>query len=253
MNRRARVAVFAVAVGGLAALLLAAVVDLPAFGHYRGVYGQQLLREAVPERHTTNVVTAIVFDYRGFDTLGEEFILFASVVGVALLLRRHRDSEDHEEVMRRAADDHVRSDGVRIAGLLAIPALFVLGLWVVAFGLVTPGGGFQGGVLLAGAIFVVFLAGGFRPYGRMAPTHWLDFAEGSGAAGFVLLGLGPLLAGAHYLHNFLAPGLTGTLESGGSLPLLNWATAVEVTGAMLLLFSEFLESYVAPRLGPPLR
>ena len=250
MSRRVRIGVFGVASAGLAALLVAAVVDLPRFGHYQGAYGNQVLREAVPERHTTNVVTAIVFDYRGFDTLGEEFILFASVVGVTLLLRRHRDSEDHDAVMRKAGDDRVRSDAVRVAGLLAIPALFVLGLWVVAFGLVTPGGGFQGGVILAGAILVVFLAGGFRPYGRLAPTPALDFLEGAGAAAFVLLGLGPLLAGAHYLHNFLAPGLTGTLKSGGSLSLLNWATAIEVTGAMLLLFSEFLESYVVPRLGP---
>jgi multicomponent Na+:H+ antiporter subunit B len=249
VTARARLVVFGVAAAALASLLVAAVVDLPAFGHYQGPYGNQLLREAVPERHTTNVVTAIVFDYRGFDTLGEEFILFASVVGVTLLLRRHRDGEDHEEVMRRAADDRVQSDAVRVAGSLAIPALFVLGLWVVAFGLVTPGGGFQGGVLLAGTILVVFLAGGFRPYGRMTPTKWLDFGEGSAAAAFVLIGLGPLITGAAYLHNFLAPGLTGTLESGGSLPLLNWATAIEVTAAMLLLFSEFLESYVAPSLG----
>ena len=38
---------------------------------------------AVPERSTTDVVTAVNFDYRGFDTLGEEFILFAAVIGVA--------------------------------------------------------------------------------------------------------------------------------------------------------------------------
>jgi multicomponent Na+:H+ antiporter subunit B len=250
VNRRARIAVFAVAAAGLAALLVASVVDLPAFGHYQGAYGNQLNREAVAERHTTNVVTATVFDYRGFDTLGEEFILFAAVVGVTLLLRRHKDSEDHQEVLRKADDDRVRSDAIRIVGLLAMPALFLLGLWLVAFGLVTPGGGFQGGVLLAGSLFVVFLAAGFRPYAHLTPAHWADSAEGSGAAAFTLLGLGPLLAGAAYLHNFLGSGVRGTLESGGSMTLLNWATAVEVTAAMVLLFSEFLESYVLPSVRP---
>jgi len=152
VSRRARIAVFAVAAAGLAALLVASVLDLPAFGHYQGAYGNQLNREAVAERHTTNVVTAVVFDYRGFDTLGEEFILFASVVGVTLLLRRHKDSEDEEEVLRKAPDDHTRSDALHIGALLVLPALFLLGLWLVAFGLVTPGGGFQGGVLLAGSL-----------------------------------------------------------------------------------------------------
>ena len=250
MNRRARIAVFAVAAAGLTALLVASVIELPAFGHYQGAYGNQLNREAVAERHTTNVVTATVFDYRGFDTLGEEFILFAAVVGVTLLLRRHKDSEDHQEVLRKADDDRVRSDAIRIVGLLAMPALFLLGLWLVAFGLVTPGGGFQGGVLLAGSLFVVFLAAGFRPYAHLTPAHWADFAEGSGAAAFTLLGLGPLVAGAAYLHNFLGSGVRGTLESGGSMTLLNWATAVEVAAAMVLLFSEFLESYVLPSVRP---
>ena len=250
MSRRTRIAVFAVAAAGLAALLVASVVDLPAFGHYQGAYGNQLNREAVAERHTTNVVTAIVFDYRGFDTLGEEFILFAAVVGVTLLLRRRKDSEDHQEALRKAPDDRARSDAVLVTALLAVPALFLLGLWLVAFGLVTPGGGFQGGVFLAGSIFVVFLAAGFRAYGKLTPTHWADFAEGAGAAAFTLLGVGALLGGAAYLHNFLGPGLRGTLDSGGSLPLLNWATALEVTAAMVLLFSEFLESYVVPTREP---
>jgi multicomponent Na+:H+ antiporter subunit B len=75
MTRRPRLAVFAVGVAGLAALLGWGISGLPAFGHFQGGYGNLLLREAVPERHGTNVVTAIVFDYRGFDTLGEEFIL----------------------------------------------------------------------------------------------------------------------------------------------------------------------------------
>ena len=250
MTRSARTLVFCAAGAVLAALLVASVLDLPSFGHYQGAYGNQLNHEAVAERHTTNVVTAIVFDYRGFDTLGEEFILFAAVVGVTLLLRRHKDSEDHEEVLRRAPEDRARSDAIRVFALLAVPALFLLGLWLVAFGLVTPGGGFQGGVLLAGSIFVVFLAAGFRAYGRLTPTHWVDFTEGSGAVAFTLLGLGALLAGAAYLHNFLGPGVRGTLDSGGSLPLLNWATALEVTAAMVLLFSEFLESYVVPTREP---
>jgi multicomponent Na+:H+ antiporter subunit B len=250
VTRSVRIGVFCVAAAVLAALLAAAVLDLPAFGHYQGAYGNQLLRETVAERHTTNVVTAIVFDYRGFDTLGEEFILFASVVGVTMLLRAQKDSDDEEHVLRKAPDDATRSDAIRIGGLLAIPALFLIGLWVVAFGLVTPGGGFQGGVLLAGALFVVFLAASFRTYYTLTPTDWVDFAEGAGAAAFTLLGLGALLAGASYLHNFLPSGTRGTLASGGSLSFLNWATALEVTAAMLLLFSEFLERYVAPTERP---
>ena len=55
-----------------------------------------------------------------------------------------------------------------------------------------------------------------------------------------------LVAGGPFLHNFLEHGRTGTLTSGGSIPLLNWATALEVAAANVVLYSEFLEHYVAP-------
>src|SRR5213079_2057939 len=110
-------------------LLFWSLVGLPDFGSYQGGYGNQLNREVVPERHTSNVVGAVVFDYRGFDTLGEEFILFSAVVGVSLLLRK-----DREEA---APADRVRSDPIMATGAVAAALLFVLGLWVVAFGYVT--------------------------------------------------------------------------------------------------------------------
>ena len=68
-----------------------AVVDLPPWGDYRGPYGDVISRVGVYERHATDAVNAINYDYRGFDTLGEEFILFTAVIGVMMLLRREKD------------------------------------------------------------------------------------------------------------------------------------------------------------------
>ena len=65
--------------------------------------------------------------------------------------------------------------------------------------------------------------------------------EGAGAGGFVVIGIVALLLGQAFLHNLLPYGLAGKLSSGGSIPILNWATALAVTAAFLLLFSEFLE------------
>jgi len=237
---RLRLTVFAGAAAVLAALVFWGVAGLPAFGHYQGGYGNQLNREVVPERHTTNVVGAVVFDYRGLDTLGEEFILFTSVIGVALLLRKKR-----EQGVEDAPDDTVRSEAVRLVGLLMIAPAFLLGLWLVAFGYVTPGGGFQGGVLLAGALLLVYLTGGLRRYARLTPNSFVEPVEAVGAGGYVVLGLAGLIAEGAYLHNFLGAGERGTLYAGGSIPLLNWAAALEVCAAMMLLFREFLEEYAA--------
>src|SRR5215212_3261045 len=86
MTRRGRIALCAVGLAGLAALLVWGVVGLEPFGHYPGPYGTLLNAAEPDERHAANVVAAVVFDYRGFDTLGEELILFCAVMGLAFLL-----------------------------------------------------------------------------------------------------------------------------------------------------------------------
>jgi multicomponent Na+:H+ antiporter subunit B len=225
----------------LAAILGWGFSRAPAFGDFHGAYGDLLNRIAVPQRHATNVVTAIVFDYRGFDTMGEEFILFASVVGVVLLLRDMREPSAGQ-------DDPVASDAIRLFGILMVGVVLVVGLWLAAFGLVTPGGGFQGGVAVAGAIVVVFLATGYRAWRAFGREALLDPFEGLGAASYVAIGLAALIAGAPFLHNLLGPGATGTIRSGGTMTLLNWAVAVEVAAANLVLYTEFLESYLVPHL-----
>ena len=52
------------------------------------------LEHAQEEVAADNVVTSIVFDYRGFDTLGEATVLFAAVLGVGVALRRRRKGEE---------------------------------------------------------------------------------------------------------------------------------------------------------------
>ena len=241
MSARLRLSLFLVAGSGLAALLGWGVAGLPAFGDYHGPYGLVLNQVALGERHTTNVVAAVVFDYRGFDTLGEELMLFASVVAVALILREAREAEAKRVV------DPQRSDAVRAVGLAAAALVVLLGLFVVAFGYLTPGGGFQGGVVVALGLLLVYLAADHRSYRRLTPSHVVDVFEGGGAAAFVALALGSLAGGLAFQENFLPLGKIGLLTSGGSIPLLNWATGIEVTAAFVLLFGEFLEEVMVER------
>jgi multicomponent Na+:H+ antiporter subunit B len=234
VSDRVRLPVFAVALTGLISLVLWGYAGLPDFGDYAGPYGYILNRVAVPERSTTDVVTAVNFDYRGFDTLGEAFILFAASLGVALLLREERAE-------RHSLDHGVRSDAVKLVGLALVPALLLLGLQVVAHGFITPGGGFQGGVVLASAFALVWLAGRYRAFRRLTPTPAVDFAKGVGAGGYAVVGVVALLLGTAYLQNFGPLGTAGSLASGGSMVLLNLATALEVSAAFVLIFTEYIE------------
>jgi multicomponent Na+:H+ antiporter subunit B len=227
----------------LAVLLVRGVANLPPFGDYAGPYGDIVSKVVEPQRHMANAVTAVVFDYRGFDTMGEELILFAAASAVALLLRETREHDVHDIV------DAVRSDAIRGVGALAAVATFVLGLQVVAHAFITPGGGFQGGVVLAAAFVLVFLTNEYRAYSRLAKTSFAEPAEAFGAGGYVFVGLLALVLGYSFLENFIPFGVTGRLRSGGSAALVNWSSALAVAGGFLLIFSEYLEENMAVRHG----
>lgn len=234
MTRTARLALFAIGAAGLSVLLVAGVAGLPDFGHYRGPYGDVLNRVAVEERHATSVVAAVVYDYRSLDTMVEELILFASVLGTALLLREHREG-------RARGDDPVRSDALRYFGLASVAPTLLIGFVVIAYGYVSPGGGFQGGVIAGSAALLVWAAGSYAAFRGVTPESLVDLAKALGASGFILIGAVGLAAAGVAFENFLPLGTPGTLLSAGQIPLLNWAAGLEVAAAMTLLFAEFLE------------
>jgi multicomponent Na+:H+ antiporter subunit B len=239
MSRRLRIVVFLPALAGLAALLVWAYLGLPDFGAYRGPYGFVLQRIATPLRQMDNVVNATTYDIRGLDTLGEEFILFAAVIGVVLLLRGG-------EAQRGEVDDDIDSDLVRVFGALAIGAAILVGLWLVAFGFVTPGGGFQGGAAVAGGALLLYLVAGHEEWSAFGNELVLDPLEGLGAGGFVVIGLAALVSGMPFLANVFPGGEVGTIWSGGSAAFVNWAAGIEVAAANVILFAEFLEEYIVP-------
>ena len=245
---RTRRVLFLVAAVVFGFLFIWGLSGLPSFGDYRGPYGIVLGQVVMSERHTTEAVGATTFDYRGFDTMGEEYILFAAVMGLVILLRELRGERTEEEEEEEESPVHRRrreaSDALRVLGLALVGPLVVLGIYIVAHGHITPGGGFQGGVILAAALIVVSLAGRYPTMRRVRPIPLVELADAGGAAGFVLVGLGGLIAGSEFLYNFLPLGEPGTLLSAGMLPLLNISVGLEVAGAFVLLISEFLDQQV---------
>jgi multicomponent Na+:H+ antiporter subunit B len=240
VSRGARTRLFLMGASVVVVLLMWGLAGLPEFGHYAGPYGDLVNRAAVPERHVTNAVAAVVFDFRALDTMVEELILFASVCAVALLLRE----VPAEKATRR---DLVASEPVRALGLLAVGPTILLGLYLVAFGYVTPGGGFQGGVALAAGFLLVYAAGSYRAYRSLSPTRLVDRAEGTAATLLPALGLMGLAAGGAFLENVLPLGTSGSLLGGGTIAMLNLATAITVAAAVVLIANEFLEETAAPR------
>jgi multicomponent Na+:H+ antiporter subunit B len=242
VSRTTRRRAFLVAAAVVGGLLVWGMGGLPPVGVYNGPYGLVLNQVAVPERHATNVVAAVTFDYRGVDTMGEEFILFAAVVGVAILLRAIRGETEHEpEEEARGREVPGTSNAVRVAGLTMLGPIVLYGIYVVAHGHLTPGGGFQGGVVLATGALLVYLSGEYVTLRRVRPESLADRSEATGAAGYVIIGLFGLIAGGSFLYNALPLGIAGTLLSAGTILPINLAVGLEVAAGFTLLLSEFLE------------
>jgi multicomponent Na+:H+ antiporter subunit B len=239
VSRRVRIWIFLPALAGFAALLVWAYTGIPSFGNYRGPYGFVVNKIATPERHMDNAINAVTYDIRGVDTMGEEFILFAAVIGVVLLLRG-------EEGRSEDVEDDTGSDLIRVFGTLAIGAAVLVGLWLVAFGFVTPGGGFQGGVAISSGALLLYLAAGYREWSAFGNESLLDPIKGIGGGGYVVIGLAALVAGMPFLTNLFSGGVTGTVWSGGSAGFVNWSAGIEVAAALVILYSEFLEEYIVP-------
>ncbi len=242
MNRHFRQAFFVLSAAGLALLLGWGYAGLPRFGQVTSIYADIVNAASVPQRHITDVVTAVNFDFRGFDTLGEEFILFTSVMGIVLLMRRTTDEPagDHEDCARGRIVP-APSDAVRVVALLLVAPTILFGWYIVAHGQITPGGGFQGGVILSSAPLLLYLCGSYPKFRGAAAPRMTEIVEAIGAAGYVIIGAACVALGGLFLENLLPLGKTGTLTSGGMVPFINLSVGLEVSGGFVLILIVYLE------------
>jgi multicomponent Na+:H+ antiporter subunit B len=247
MNRTFRLLVFLAAVAVLLPAMAHGIAHMPAFGAHPLVYGDAINHDAPAQRHVSNMVSAVNFDYRGFDTLGEEFMLLCAVTGAVVLLRGNRGetpSARPGEVPGRPADSV--SDAVVLIVRLLGPLSLLFGLYVVLHATATPGGGFQGGVIIASAGLLLWLGEGYRRWRRMMRARLLDAMEGGGALLFALCGIAPLLTGHAFLENILPYGQFRDMLSGGLMQVENAGVALSVAAGFTMLFVEFLEETREP-------
>jgi multicomponent Na+:H+ antiporter subunit B len=212
--------------GGFVFLLMTLTQLLP-FGAPPMLIGHAINQGAAQDVGATNFVTAVVLAYRGMDTLGELSILFAAATAGGLVLGHAKGVSKQPQagfILRVGAD-------------LLFPLLVVAGLYIVMHGHLTPGGGFQGGVILAAAFFLPVLA---RP--NESPDHrWLSLIEALAGIGFIAIGALALLHGEAFLTPLLEKGAMGELVSSGSLPLLYMLVGLKVGAELAGLLSRLAQ------------
>lgn len=248
MSPRGRMIMFILGAFGLALLYGSVMLRLPGPLQLRDRYLNQINSRVFAERNITDAVTAVNFDYRGFDTVGEEFILFVSVMGSLVLLRQ---AEEKEETELRDADAPYRdvgpSDAIQMWTLAMVAPKLLFGIYIVIHGQLSPGGGFQGGVILASVALIIYLGTDFKTYKRIMSHPLVEWAEAGGAAAFVLIGMLAWFWAKPYLTDTLPLGKSNELSSGGTIALISAATGVEVMAGFALLLYAFLQELLVER------
>jgi len=200
-----------VLVVGLGFVFYHALTNITASGKLSGVSAEYAEREA-SELGAANLVTAIVVTYRGLDTLGEVSVLFLAATGIAVLLRRKKNAVQVQPSEKRGS-----SEILKTGTDLLVPIIVMFGVYIFMNGHLTPGGGFQGGAVIASAVMLQFLA---NPAYKLNHTVF-GFIESMSGFFYVTIGiLGIFLAGGFLDNRILPLGSFGNILSAGAIPLI---------------------------------
>lgn len=243
--------IFAVlAVAGFAVLLLPLAQDVSPFAELSPV-AEGYVERAPEELGAQNLVTAVIVTYRGLDTLGEVTVLFIATAGIGFLLRRsiaasrplvpgveceyesHLSEISSASQARDSRADRDPSEILSSGARILIPLVLVFGVYIFLHGHLSPGGGFQGGVLIAAAALLHVLS-----TKRAHLAHGLlSFIESLSGGSYVVIGILGVVLAAGFLDARLLPlGEYGRLLSAGAIPviysLVGLKVGAELTGIL---------------------
>ncbi len=170
-----------------------------------------------------NIVTSIVVTFRGLDTLGEVAVIFIAATGIAVLFRRNAINDKKPKQMSKRDSSEILLTGIRFLS----PVILIFGIYIFLNGHLSPGGGFQGGAVIATVVLLLFLSDSSYKINHKI----FGLIESFSGVSYVIIGLlGLILMGAdNFLDNRILPlGTFGTILSAGAIPIIYTLVGLKV-------------------------
>jgi multicomponent Na+:H+ antiporter subunit B len=225
-------------------VVLYATFDKPTFGDPEAPIQQHVAPwylEKTPEYiDVPNVVTAVLASFRGYDTLGEVFVVFTAGIGVLFLFSApHGHAARRRPGARDGSSIGLRDDLIpRVVGRLLVPFILLFGLYVQFHGDYGPGGGFQAGALVAAAFILYALVEGEDRTLQALPFNALLALMVSGALLYGLVGVASIFLGGNFLdYSVLSEDPVAGQHLG--ILLIEAGVGLTVTGVLLSIFHAF--------------
>ncbi len=222
------------------AAIIVATFDMPRFADPAAPAHQHVApwylettREAID---IPNVVTAVLGSFRGYDTLGEVYVVYTAGIGVLFLLGtgapRRSESLDGQALGLR----HYLIP--RVVGRMLIPFILLFGLYVQFHGEYSPGGGFQAGAIVAAAIILYALLEGEKRALEVLPRGLLTGLIAGGALLYAGVGIAGIILGGNFLdYSVLSSDAVKGQQIG--IILIEAGVGITVTGVLLSIFHAF--------------
>lgn len=200
------------------------------FGQPSKKISDYYINNGIEETGATNIVTSVVVSYRGFDTLGEITVLFTAAMGLGAVLGTYRKRKKGEKAEPASLIVHT---GCRFL----FPIILITGAYIIVHGHLTPGGGFQGGAVIASAFLLMYLGCS----GKRIKYNVSKVTESLAGLTFIVLGIGGLTIGKNFLFNFLPKGEPNTLLSAGIIPIIYIAIGLKVGSELAGIIDNLIE------------
>jgi multicomponent Na+:H+ antiporter subunit B len=249
-------------------VLLYATMDFPAWGDPASPasihVSPRYLEKALTETAVPNVVTAVLADYRGYDTMFETSVIFCAGVACFVLLRvfgksrqdryyRHVPTgivihiQDRSQIEEKP-DEFERIDAewtpydliIKTLCRFLVPFIQLFALYVIAHGHHSPGGGFQGGVILGASIILLAISFNLRSAVTRVPEKVNALLSTAGVLIYAGTGAVCVAFGANFLDY---AGLSGILPGGAvearsyGIFAVEIGVGIAVMGVMIAIYS----------------
>ena len=223
-----------------AGLLLKALSDFPVFGDAYSPVNSNVsayyVENAKKDTKVPNIVTAVLADYRAFDTMMETGVVFIAGLAIFSILRRKK--EDTASTVPYTKNNSLI---ISKAAHLMIPFMQLFALYVVAHGHYSPGGGFQGGIILGASLILKAMATDIQTVLKQISERKMIVLSAVGVLIFAGWGFLPLVFGGNYLEysvlHVILPGTDEIMARSHSMLIVEIGVALTVMMGMFGIYA----------------
>ncbi|MFI3176836.1 MAG: hydrogen gas-evolving membrane-bound hydrogenase subunit E [Eubacteriales bacterium] len=195
--------------------------------------------QTIEDTGATNAVTAMITQYRGFDTFGETHVLYISTICVMILLmvNDHKNVKFVEEYAQRFEPQNDRI--LQVNAFILAPMAFMFGFYIILNGHLSPGGGFAGGAIIGAGLILFASAYGFTRTQQFFGEKHYKVIKVTALVLYAIIMSVYFYTGANNISLNIPLGNPGSILSAGIILPINILVGLEVACTMYAFFALF--------------